>query len=72
MDGGIGYLEFRPAGDWTPENGLVLDHGLAHTYYGRLPAYTLVWDVSVPGEGFGLNGCFWANLATCNDIPACS
>jgi len=69
VDGEIGYLEFRPAGDWTPRNGVVLEHGLAHTFYGRLPAYTLVWDVSVPGEGFGLNGCFWASLATCNDIP---
>jgi hypothetical protein len=69
VDGAIGYLEFRPAGDWKPHNGLVLDHGLAHTYFGRLPGYTLVWDVSVPGDGFGFNGCFWANLATCNDIP---
>ena len=28
VDRGIGYLEFRPAGDWKPHNGLVLDHGL--------------------------------------------
>jgi hypothetical protein len=69
VDGEIGYLEFRPAGDWKPHNGLVLDHGLAHTYYGRLPGYTLVWDVSVPGDGFETNGCFWENLAACNDIP---
>jgi hypothetical protein len=69
VDGEIGYLELRPSGGWKPHNGLVLDHGLAHTYYGRLPGYTLVWDLSVPGDGFELNGCFWASLATCNDIP---
>jgi hypothetical protein len=69
VDGGIGYLEFRPAGDWKRHNGLVLDHGLAHTYYGRLPGYTLVWDVSVPGDGFEPNGCFRENLDPCNDIP---
>jgi hypothetical protein len=69
VDRGIGYLEFRPAGDWKPHNGLALDHGLAHTHYGRLPGYTLVWDVSVPGDGFETNGCFWENLAACNDIP---
>jgi hypothetical protein len=69
VDGEIGYLEFRPAENWKPSNGLVLDHGLAHTYYGRLPGYTLVWDVSVPGDGFEANGCRWENFATCKDIP---
>jgi hypothetical protein len=69
VDEGIGYLEFRPAGDWKPKNGLVLDHGLAHTYYGRLPGYTLVWDISVPGDGFEPNGCSREDLAKCNDIP---
>jgi hypothetical protein len=69
VDGEIGYLEIRPAGDWKPQNGFALDHGLAHTYYGRLSGYTLVWDVSVPGDGFEPNGCFWENVATCDDIP---
>jgi hypothetical protein len=69
VDGGIGYLEFRLAGNWKPQNGLVLDHGLTHTYYGRLPGYTLVWDISVPGDGFEPNGCFRTNLAACNEIP---
>ncbi len=69
VDRQIGYLEVRPSGAWKPNNGLVLDHGLAHTYYGRLPGYTLIWDVSVPGNGFELNGCFQASLAACNDIP---
>jgi hypothetical protein len=69
VDGEIGYLEFRPAGDWKPDNGLVLDHGLAHTYYGRLPSYTLVWDISAPGDGFDRNGCSREDLGECNDIP---
>jgi hypothetical protein len=69
LDGQIGYLELRPSGAWKPHNGLALDHGLAYTYYGRLPGYTIVWDISVPGDGFELNGCFRASLATCNDIP---
>lgn len=68
-DGDIGYLEIRPAGGWTASNGLVLEHGLARTFYGRIPAYTIVWDISVPRAGFTLNGCFRHALALCNKIP---
>jgi hypothetical protein len=69
VEGGIGYLEFRPAGEWKRHNGLALDHALVHTHYGRLPGYTLVWDISVPGDGFDLTGCSREDLAACDDIP---
>ena len=48
----MGYLEVEPGSGWTPRNGLVLEHDLVHTFYGTLPAYTLVWDLQVPAEGF--------------------
>ncbi|MDJ0865281.1 MAG: hypothetical protein QNK03_04165 [Myxococcota bacterium] len=68
-EGGIGYVWIAPAGRWKRENGIVLQHDLAHTFYGTLPAYTVVWDLQVPGDSFALNGCFSRNLVACEDVP---
>jgi hypothetical protein len=68
-DGEVGYLEITPSGEWTAQNGLVLEHGFAGTFYGRLPSYTIVWDVQVPQQSFSARGCTRRTLGLCNDIP---
>jgi hypothetical protein len=64
-----GYLEIDPRATWTPENGLILEHGLTQTFHGTLPAYTLVWDLQVPAESFAQNGCVAQAPVSCNDVP---
>jgi hypothetical protein len=66
---GVSHLRLDGSDGWSESNGLFLKHGLEDLFYGSLTSYTLVWDIVVPEDSFGFNGCSSSTEILCDDIP---